>query len=432
LIPPWQGPDETRNFMAVLAGSSGIPIQAAVPLDGSIGEPVLDSLDTYDFWRLSEHTIPKSIVTIPTPSPFLSWFLTLPSWIFSFSDIVSHLIFLRFFSFLLHIGVVWITFQLAMQLEPDAPWMAFSAVAFVAFHPQYSFQSGIFSLDCYLIFFFSLIVYVLSRLPFARRPGLGLGALVVLSGLAVVTKRIGLVALPLCLAGLFLVALRRSASTRRFRQLIYGALLIVIGGGLGTVLFRGAIWEVSHLVFEEWYLLGDWGEFLSYSFRSIYMSISGAFGAPPGMARIVRSLGILYVSFWFSYGWMIYKLSYGWYVILLGVAGWGIVGLSIAMLRRSVRARLNTHVLSILFVALLTVVASVVTAVLFHPLWNPNDAHGRYLFPALVPMAILMAIGIRGSVPEVYKDTASQAFTLFFIMLNLVCVVKYLIPLFYL
>lgn len=432
LIPAWQGPDETRNFAAVREWSSGKSADPPASSDDSSGDSMLRSLDTYDFWRLSEHTIPKSLVTIPTQSPFLASFLTLPGRVIAFGDIVSHLMFLRFLSFLLYLGVVWITFQLATQVDPDSHWTAFSAVGFVAFHPQYSFQSGIFSLDCYLVFFFSVILYILGRLPLMHRKGLAVGVLLLITGLSVMTKRIGVVAFPLCLVGLFLVALRCPTSASRSRQLIGGALLIGVGLGSGLVLLREPIWEMMYQLFEKEYLLGEWGQFLSYASRSIYLALFGAYGSPPDMSRIVRSLAIFYVSFWFSYGWMIYKLSYGWYVVLFGVAGWAMVGFGRTIVRRPVRAQFDSHVLSILFVALLMVVGSVVTAVVFHPLWSPNDAHGRYLFPVLVPISIFLAVGIRGGVPETCKDTASKFFILFVLMLNLVCVVKYLIPIFYL
>ena len=107
----------------------------------------------------------------------------------------------------------------------------------------------------------------------------------------------------------------------------------------------------------------------------------------------------------------------------------GVGGAVRLITQRSSRDTLDKQVLSVSLISLALFFTIVLTAVLGR---IPDVAHGRYLFPALVPLAILMAVGIRESVPGAYKDTASVATILFFIALNVVCVVKYVMPIFYL
>ena len=412
LLPPWQGPDEIQHFTGVLMFAGGAPFGSTTPNE-AIEARILQSLDRHDFWRLSEDTIPRSVVNRGSTSPVLLWFLAIPVRHLPTRDVISQLMFLRFLSVCCSLGIVWLAFQVAAQFDPESPWTALTAASIVAFHPQYSFISGVFSPDNYFILFLSLIVYLLCRFPYVRNKTPIVVALFLLTGFSFFSKRAGFVAIPVCLLGLLSTILLSPASKERSRILLGFAASV----SAGVVVYLLGMFLYSPAA--------AWGGWILQEAMAVLSAISVEQLTPE---RLIRSLGVFYVSFWFSYGWMIYKLSYGWYLVLGAMTLLSVGGVVVLIAKRSHRERLDTRVLLVALISVFFVVTLYLSVVLFRPV----TAHGRFLFPVIVPLAVLMAVGIRACVPAVYKDSACIVTILFFIALNGLCLLKYLIPIFYL
>ncbi|MGQ9713660.1 MAG: hypothetical protein ACUVST_02760, partial [Anaerolineae bacterium] len=60
--------------------------------------------------------------------------------------------------------------------------------------------------------------------------------------------------------------------------------------------------------------------------------------------------------------------------------------------------------------------------------WQPQ---GRYLLPALFPAAASFALGWRAWVPDVWARWGAMTFVAAFALLNLACLVGYVIPYFH-
>ena len=418
LLPPWQGPDESQHFSVLLTLIQADPGRLlGVYPSADLQQLILDSLNTYEFWRLSEYHIPRSVVGTGSTSPLFHWGLALPFRYVPVHDLdfVSFLFLLRFLSVGLHLGVVWITFLVATQLsQQQSPWTALSAASIIAFQPQYSFLSGVFIPDNYLVFLLGVIVYVLCRLPNTRYP---IGAsllLLLLASLAFATKRTGLVAFPVCGLGILSAAFFTPHIEHRYRLfLTLGTFVacLVIGHVMGLLIYPSVgQWE-QQMVLEGGGLVGT------------------LFAEKPDFGEMLRALAVAYVSFWFSYGWMIYKLSYGWYLILGGMCLLGCWGLVKALAQHFESGTFDRQTLAVSFltIGLVCIVASPVLL-----LYDSDSAHGRYFFPALVPVAVSLAAGIRESSPRRYQDLACMLTIMFFLFLNVVCVTKYLVPIFHL
>jgi hypothetical protein len=102
---------------------------------------------------------------------------------------------------------------------------------------------------------------------------------------------------------------------------------------------------------------------------------------------------VLFRSFWGQFGWMGVVLDDRTYLFYLGLTLLAMVGLGVAALdawRRPDCAELTEHreILAVVVGALVLVLAGIV----FYNL-TFIQPQGRYLFPALVPIALLLALG---------------------------------------
>lgn len=92
------------------------------------------------------------------------------------------LFFLRLFSVLLGIGVVWISYTLSKLIFPNISLMAVAVPFLVVFHPQYSLISSRVGIINYYAFTFALLLYLLTKvsLNFSRGATLAVGAILIL------------------------------------------------------------------------------------------------------------------------------------------------------------------------------------------------------------------------------------------------------------
>jgi len=56
---------------------------------------------------------------------------------------------------------------------------------------------------------------------------------------------------------------------------------------------------------------------------------------------------------------------------------------------------------------------------------------GRYLFPALVPIATLFVLGLRGLVPQSFRLHLLAAYVGAFVLFDALCIALYIIPAYY-
>ena len=179
--------------------------------------------------------------------------------------------------------------------------------------------------------------------------------------------------------------------------------------------------------------VAKWSARVGKSVRKGLSKLLSAFEVP--FHLIVRFILVQFVSFWFSLGWMIYKMSLGWYV-LFGL----ITFLSVAGLIRLVYCRFRNrgfefmNMRSVSLLILLFALSQFAMVIAYGP--SPDSsidiAMGRCRFMEIGALSILIPLGLWAIPHARRRDMVMKSFVCFMIFLNIVSVIKYIIPIFYL
>jgi 4-amino-4-deoxy-L-arabinose transferase-like glycosyltransferase len=217
------------------------------------------------------------------------------------------------------------------------------------------------------------------RRGFDDRGAIGLGFLI---GALLLTKVTVYVYVPLALAALLWWELRTAGKGERSWPVLLRrpALAIAAAGSISSW------WFVRNG------LLYGWTDPLA-SGRHAEVVVGQPRWAQFDLAAAAYFAQVLFRSFWGQFGWMGVVLDDRTYLFYLGLTLLAMIGLGVAALdawRRPDCAELTEHreILAVVVGALVLVLAGIV----FYNL-TFIQPQGRYLFPALVPIALLLALG---------------------------------------
>jgi len=131
----------------------------------------------------------------------------------------------------------------------------------------------------------------------------------------------------------------------------------------------------------------------------------------------------IYRSFWATFGWMSIRVGWGLYlawglICLAGVIGWG----KVIILRKG-REDGWKRKAGILAAAIVFLLIGVIKNNLL-----VHQSQGRFLFPALGAIAVLLSYGLLNLFPDRVRHRAAVGYTTVLITLNLVSLFAYLIP----
>ena len=126
------------------------------------------------------------------------------------------------------------------------------------------------------------------------------------------------------------------------------------------------------------------------------------------------------------------RLEDKWYGLLLAILSLAVVGLVKFSFRRSrgdipLAVRQAVSTLELAFAAWILMLLLWFMA---HPT-GEIYAQGRYLYPAIVPFAVLFALGWREITPLPWRRYVAPAFFIFWFLLDTLTVWNYAIPFFY-
>jgi hypothetical protein len=216
-------------------------------------------------------------------------------------------------------------------------------------------------------------------------------------GLGLVTKTTVYIAVPLILAGLWLAALPLPATRVNWRKLLKQATLIYGSAGLMAL-----PWYMRNInLYGNWDILG-----LTRHDQVVVGQLrTGEFLAQVGWWGYFKEFfSTTFRSFWGQFGWMAVPMSDRVYwvlglLLLLALLGWG---RKVVKRRQTIKekAPLTTPNLSLWLrsasdKALLLMALTVVLMALGYGWYNLEftQFQGRYLFPALIPLAIFLTLG---------------------------------------
>jgi len=432
VTPPWQAPDEPGHFQyaAFLVRYHRFPSRQDAAAEEWLQTQVYVSMQESGFWTRRAHTLAppaleeryRAAVGHPPFYYLLGALLLAP---FSRCDLVAQLHVLRLGSVLLGTLTVLVAYLTAQALFPEETSWQLAVPAFVAFLPMHTFITSSINNDSLAELLASLAVYSLLRILRAGpsttlRTGLswrGIVSVACLLASGLLTKRTTTFAIPLAALTIPLYCLRakslKLAPTSEAprcplrwlgQRCIW--LLIVSAIGLG-------LWTLTRLP--------------SYYLRLLEPQRY----APAALRAYALFFLLTFASFWANFGWMNVPLDLGWYAALavfslLALCGLGFFAVRVARGTEPLETW-QRRALLMLLLAVVLIFAQTFGLMIVQGI----PQQGRYLFPALIPLAVFFTLGLREWVPTQHRSLFPLALVLGMFVLDSVSLCCYIIPHFY-
>jgi 4-amino-4-deoxy-L-arabinose transferase-like glycosyltransferase len=157
--------------------------------------------------------------------------------------------------------------------------------------------------------------------------------------------------------------------------------------------------------------------------------------SPANLERYSLYVLLAFAGFWANFGWLTIPLDLKWYALVAALALVSLVGLGRGVVRVALAWSRQGHGLAswrpralvLLFIAVSLTILQVFLP-MFGQDWQPQ---GRYMFPAIVPVATLFTLGWREVVPTRWRGVLIVPWVAAFVALDLLCAVGYLGPHYY-
>jgi 4-amino-4-deoxy-L-arabinose transferase-like glycosyltransferase len=372
--PDWQVPDEPAhyNYIRQLAKERRLPVLE----NGDYDQDYLSRLTGERF----PSELPLDGVQYEDWQPPLYYALAAPIYLLFDGALLP----LRLFSLLLGAGVVVLAYAVAATVFPGRPILALGTAAFVAFVPQHvAMMAGVNNDSLTELLIGGALLLVLLWLRSEERGGRGDGWLIGLGGvlgLGLVTKASFL---PVVLTvGLALLIVWWRAAERTWRGLVRNLALV-----FGPAALIATPWWLRNVA-----TYGGLDIYGTANHDSIVVGQPrtddwiGTYGLG---AWLERWLTFTFQSFWGQFGWMgvlmptwLYRALALWSAALL-------VGFLYWVGKARGTAANGTRDTSLVVLALL-----LVSVILMYVYYNRTfvQHQGRYLFPALIPIALGVAL----------------------------------------
>ncbi|MCY3976861.1 MAG: DUF2142 domain-containing protein [Chloroflexi bacterium] len=376
--PPWQAPDEPAhfNYIRQVAEAGCCPRIER----GDWQSDYLSQLTTSRF--APEHLDRLDSIQYEDHHPPLYYLLA--SVVFKMSD--GDLIALRLFSVVLGAAVVCLSYVISRCIAPAQPQIALGAMALVAFTPQHLSMMASVNNDALAEVIVALALLWLIRRNSEDTPIWQLGLIV---GAALLTK----------ITITFLALIAPLAIWLKWRR----------GGGPARELLRSiAIFlSVAILIGGLWWLRNitvyGFPDFLGLAAHDAVVADqprSADYIAQHGFAVYLSQMaGTTFKSFWGQFGWMalpLDKVLGGWIyrgfalLTLAGLSGFVFAARPWSIGDRDVTRRpMSADAIIVLLATMLLVALQFIYYNIEFQQWQ-----GRYLFPALIPIAFMLVCGL--------------------------------------
>jgi len=392
LTPPWQIPDEPAhyNYVRFVAENLRYPVLQM----GDYPHEYLEEIKAKGF------PLEMSIdpIRYEFHQPPLYYSLAAPFyWLTRFWVPAQQVIALRFLSLLMGGGIVYLAYLIAREVFPTNEVLALGTAAFVVGVPMHIAMLAAVNNDGLVELMLAGILWMLVRYikeEVKRKEGtkrgipwrlVGLGVLV---GLGILAKTAALVSIPLVLVAVVLATgPRPSAILYRLSAIGYQLFAIFL-----PALFLTLPWFVRNVaVYGGLDILG-WTRHDAI----VVGQLRTADGlAQYGAARLAKDfLLTTFRSFWAQFGWMGVLVDERIYLLLALLC----VIVSLGFLVYLARMIQKRDTLSAYEKAALGLLALSAFLTLLSYLWYNCkfvQHQGRYLFPALVPLGLFFALGLR-------------------------------------
>ena len=370
LTPAWQAPDEPAHYNYVRQLAAGnLPVMEPGDYDQDyLNEVVFESAFA------PSYTIDS--ITYEDWQPPLYYLLQTPVYAASNGSLTA----MRMLSLLLGAGTVILAYAIALRIAPEEHWLALTVAVFVAFLPQHMAMMASINNDSLAELLIAAVLFLIVDIGMTDTTHIRakLVFLGVLLGLGFLTK--GSVYILAPVAGLVLLW----RYWGEWRDLVRAGLLVFVPAFLLGLLW----WGRNTAVYGGLDVMGKQRHDAVVVGQPRTAEWIAQYGFDGTVERFVQTT---FNSFWGQFGWMTVPMTHpSWLYPLLWVFT-GIVVAGVIWAALSDRKKLSQHgapLLTMLTLFVLTFSVLVVYNFQF------VQHQGRYLFPALIPIAIGLAIGL--------------------------------------
>jgi len=410
--PKWQAPDEPAhfNYIRAIAETGALPVLSR----GDYDQAYLEQIKAAKF----PPTMPIDAIRYEAYQPPLYYLAATPVYLIARgAGIDATVIALRLFSVALGALVLLVTFRIvrAIFATRDDSCLAIATVGLMATVPQHLAVSASISNDLAAELVLILILWLaikrvqspISNLQFSILGG-------ILYGAALLTKTTAYVPGALLLIGAAIAhSGQRSAVSGQLLKLFTLALLIA-----APMLLRGA------LVYGITDPLG----IAQHDAVVIGQPTTAEVIAQRGLARVAFDFfAVTFKSFWAQFGWMGVLVNDRIYVALALLTGAAVFGHALYA-RRILRRRDLLTPAQWGCIALINLLLVVAFADYVAYNFKFLQFQGRYLFPALVAIALFLVVGLRELIAREYQRVIFVLLYVALLALDLACLFLFIVP----
>lgn len=408
VIPPWQAPDEPKHFEYVALLQDKRRLVTYEDASPELQREIITSMRVHDFWRFGYVNTPellarsfedvwKNASTQLNRPPIYYIAASLFSWAFRGGPLEAQLYVIRLFSILLGVLTVLMAYLAVRTVFPKDVFLPPMAASFIAFLPMHSFITSSANSDNMANLIAAALALLMARL---FKQGATTGSLISILGLiasGLWTKRTTIFAAPL-----FILATPIYLAGKRIRTsfwVLLGSFILLLGVAAVAIarsyrLRSGISWILDRY-------------FFNYSVSANLAQFGRHDYTPEDLFNLYTLFARrIFDSFWAQFGWMNVRLDSYWYDVLLGVSLISLLGLVILGVRLAMRKeRLEAWQAKVLALYLVwTALVVVITYVQYTAEFSVSSfPQGRYLFPALVPIATYFALGLKSLLPKAWQ-----------------------------
>lgn len=411
LIPPWQSPDEEFHF-----AQARLLLPARDGANGSDWQQdLLDSLEAFRFYELVPHAVPPAEIPLRysqlernTPAYWLYALAALP---WTGQGVLVQLYAMRLVSVLTLVGTTALVYLAGRELFPEDGFVPIVASLLLVFVPGHTHLNAAVNDGNLTELAASLTLFFLAQAMMRGYSPANLIAVLASLALAMWSKQTAYFLAVVVITALAFTLFQRQARDWR-----------VWAGVLAGIIALGVVaWQVAAV-------------------RAIFAGLEEAGRSlinDPGTADkfwLYWQGG--YRSLWAGPGWQVGVDHHWWDGPALIFSGLSLAGALWFTLRpdpagsQGSRPRLIAGLLGFaLFLAVLELF--LINAFLLTLSPGVQGVHGRYLYVAALPFAILVAIGWRQFVPEAWRKATMLAFFVIPFAFDASVLLTYLLPFFY-
>ncbi len=441
VLLPWHAPDEPEHYEYVRLLYEKGRLVSWSDISPAVEQEVIASLDRFNFWETGRYQQQGSTFReIWGPGahqlhqPPLGYLPYLVGLIVAPGNIALQVYLMRLIAVLLGVVIVAMSFWAAYELWGPESILSLAIPAFVVFLPTFTSLSGTINND-HLAEAAVSVVFVLWLVSFKHGLSfLRTCALIVVSVIAPLAKRTGLLLVPVHLMAVILYLRLHHPSIFSRKKIVFtlGVALLMVGLVIALAI-GGLTWLSEYAPDKAEYLVKIYlflpSEQFPFSLVQSYFSAE-AFGL------YVHYAHFLFVSFWGRFG----LLNIHWPAPLYGVATiitvgamTGLVLLSLRPLKGSYRLQAWQSASLWLFAFSIAVLIAMIYAYQIRG-WDMTPMtwpQARYLFVAIIPIAILFVQGWSELVPQRHRTAWVIALLGLLLLLDTFSIVFLIIPYFY-